>query len=111
MTDKIMIISTCGSAEEASKIAYHLIDKKLAACVNISAPVRSIYRWQGKVEESPEVLMLVKTRRDLLDAVRKALEGMHSYQLPEVIALPIVDGSEAYLLWLEGELVRNHTGD
>jgi len=104
MTDKIVVFTTCGSEEEAQKLASILIEKHLAACVNISSPVRSVYRWKGQVEESQEWLLIIKTSRAKFDALRVVLETAHSYELPEVLALPVVEGSPNYLAWLETEL-------
>lgn len=105
MTDKIVVLSTCGTAEEAERIARQLIEKRLAACVNVVAGARSIYRWRGKIEDAPETVMIIKSRRDLFDPLRAELEKLHSYEVPEVVALPIVEGSHGYLSWLERELL------
>jgi len=104
MTDKIVVLSTCSSRDEAERIARQLVDKRLAACVNIVEGVRSIYRWQGAVEEASEILLIIKSRRSLFRRLREELSGMHSYQTPEIIAAAIVDGAPAYLEWLEREL-------
>jgi periplasmic divalent cation tolerance protein len=104
LTDKIVVLSTCGSVEEAERLARKLVEEHLAACVNVISPIRSFYRWKGVIEDAAEWLLVVKTSRDLLGAVRLALEAAHSYELPEVIALPILDGSPSYLAWMEGEL-------
>jgi len=104
MTDKIVVLSTCGSAEEAERIARLLTEKRLAACVNILPGIRSIYRWQGSIEDSAEWLLLVKSRRDLFAPLRAAMEKNHSYEVPEIVALAVVDGSPGYLGWLEREL-------
>ncbi|MCL6508080.1 MAG: divalent-cation tolerance protein CutA [Bryobacteraceae bacterium] len=104
MTDKIVVLSTCGSSEEAERLAKRLVEKRLAACVNVVTSLRSIYRWRGQVEEAGEALLLIKSRRELFDALRVEIEKAHSYELPEVIALSIVDGSRGYLSWLESEL-------
>ncbi len=104
MTDKIVILTTCESEKEAAEVARHLVEKKLAACVNILPKARSIYRWKGAVEEAQEFVLLIKSRRDLLPALRTALASVHSYEIPELIALPIVDGSVEYLSWLDREL-------
>ncbi len=103
MTDKIVVLTTCGSAEEAEKVARGLVDARLAACVNIVPGLRSIYRWKGAVEEAGEWLVVIKSRRDLLLGIREALTRLHSYELPECIAVPVVDGSEAYLAWIDSE--------
>jgi periplasmic divalent cation tolerance protein len=104
MTEKIVVLSTCGSEEESARIAKRLVDQHLAACVNLIPRVRSFYRWQGKVEDATEWLLVIKTSRERFAALRTVLEGAHSYELPEVLALPIVDGSPNYLAWLDGEL-------
>lgn len=106
MTDKVVVLVTCGNADEASRIARTLVDQRLAACVNISTPVRSIYRWQGKLADEQEVLLVVKTARPLFDRVRRAVEKLHSYQVPEVVCLPIIDGAPNYLNWLSTSVKR-----
>ena len=105
MTDKIVVLSTCSSADEAERIARSLVEKKLAACVNRIAGVRSTYRWKDAVEDSAEVLLLIKSSRALFDELRAEIEKLHSYEVPEVIAIQIVDGAEAYLDWMSQVLV------
>ena len=104
MTDKIVVLSTCGSAEEAAKIARALVEKKMAACVNVVSSVRSIYRWKDAIEDQQESLLVIKSSRALFNELRAEIEKLHSYEVPEVIAVPIVDGSEGYLEWLDREL-------
>ena len=104
MTDKIVVLSTCDSEEQAARLARHLVEQRLAACVNILPHVRSIYRWNEKVEDSGEWMLVIKSRRDLFLALRAEIEKVHSYEVPEIIALPVVEGSEAYLGWLDHEL-------
>ena len=104
MTDKIVVFSTCETDEQARAIARHLVEKRLAACVNIVPGATSIYRWKGAVEEAAEFVLIIKSRRDLFSALRSELAKMHSYEVPEVIAMPIVDGSEEYLAWLDREV-------
>jgi periplasmic divalent cation tolerance protein len=108
MTDKIVVLSACASVKEANRIAAELVEKKLAACVNLVSGVRSVYRWKNKIEKSQEVLLVIKTSRALFENVRSAIEKVHSYELPEVIALPVVDGAEPYLEWMDRELVKEH---
>jgi periplasmic divalent cation tolerance protein len=104
MTDKIVVLSTCASPEEAERIARGLLEKRLAACVNVLAGVRSLYRWKGAVEDDPEVLLVIKSNRALFAQLRVELEKLHSYEVPEILALPVVDGSESYLGWMDREL-------
>ena len=104
MTNNIVVLSTCSSAEEAERIARQLLEARLAACVNVIMQIRSFYWWKGKIEDSGEWLLVIKTSRGLFERVRLVLEGAHSYELPEVLALPVVEGSPNYLTWLEGEL-------
>jgi periplasmic divalent cation tolerance protein len=104
MTDKIVILSTCSSEEEGGKLAQLLVERRLAACVSLIPRMRSVYRWNGAVESAEECLLIVKTSRELFDPLRRILEEAHSYELPEALALQVVDGSPAYLNWLEGSL-------
>ena len=104
MTDKIVVLTTCDSEEQAAVLARALVDQHLAACVNILPRVRSVYRWKDKIEDSAEVLLVIKSRRDLFPAVRASIEKLHTYEVPELIALPVVEGSEPYLAWLDREL-------
>jgi periplasmic divalent cation tolerance protein len=101
MTDKRIVLSTAGSEQEAHKIAHILVKRRLAACVNILPRVQSIYRWKGEIESAQEWLLLIKTRADKFPAVRDAIGELHSYEVPECIALEIEDGSLPYLQWLE----------
>jgi periplasmic divalent cation tolerance protein len=104
VTDKVIVYTTCGKAEDAESIAQRLIEGRLAACVNVVAGVRSFYRWQGKIENAAEFLLIIKTARGLLDPLRVELEKLHPYDLPELIVAPIIDGSPNYLAWLEQEV-------
>ena len=104
MTDKVVVLVTCGSGKEAKRIAQALVEGRLAACVNISSPIRSVYRWRGEVCDESEVLLIIKTVRELFDAVRRTVEKLHSYQVPEIICLPIIDGAPNYLNWLGGSV-------
>lgn len=100
MTDKRLVLSTTGSEDEARKIARHLVEHKLAACVNIVPQIESIYRWQGKVESSREWLLVIKTTVERFAEVQKAIRELHSYDLPECMAIAIDDGSSDYLQWI-----------
>jgi periplasmic divalent cation tolerance protein len=104
MTDKIVVLNTCDSAEEAERLARSLVDQHLAACVTVVSPARSFYRWQGAVTEAAEWLLVIKSSRALFDRLSSALEAAHSYEIPEVLALPVVEGSRNYLAWLDSEL-------
>lgn len=103
MTDKIVVFSNCGSAAEARKVARHLVERRLAACVNIVPGVRSIYHWQGKIEDEREWMLVIKSTRPLFEQLQSELRKVHSYQVPEVIALAVVDGSPDYLGWIDKE--------
>ena len=100
MTDKRIVLTTAGSEDEARKIANHLVENRLAACVNLIPRVESIYRWQGKIETADEWLLLIKTTVKKFPAVRDAIGELHSYEVPECIMLPIEEGSAPYLQWL-----------
>jgi len=110
-TDKIVVLVTCGTAKEARRIARALMEKRLAACVNLfSVPVHSIYRWKGKVESAKEFLLTIKTSRKRLGVVAAELKRLHSYDVPEIIALPIWAGSAEYLDWISESVGENGAG-
>lgn len=104
MTDKIVVFSTCGDEAEAQRVGRHLVEQRVAACVTLVPGARSIYWWQGKVEESSEWILIIKSSREALPKLREQLQKVHSYQVPEIVALPIVDGSQPYLDWMEREI-------
>ena len=101
----IVIFVTCVSAAQAKKIASALVSKKLAACVNIVPAVRSLFWWQGKVDKAAETLLIIKSKRSAFSRIAKLVKSLHSYTVPEVIAMPIVAGNKEYLEWID-ESVR-----
>mgnify|MGYP002682676377 FL=1 len=104
MTGFIQVMVTTETKEQARDIAQSLVVKKLAACVQIVDSVESTYRWKGKVESARECLCLIKTRKSLFPKVEAAIKALHSYETPEIITIPVVDGSEEYLRWLDESL-------
>lgn len=100
MTNARIVLTTTGSQEEAGKIAHALVERRLAACVNIVPTVKSVYRWQGKVETATEWLLLIKTQAGLFERVRAAVKELHSYDLPECVMLDVTAGSQEYLNWV-----------
>jgi periplasmic divalent cation tolerance protein len=103
MTDCVVVLVTVGSREEAERIAEALVTERLAACVNVVGPITSIYHWEGRVERGQELLLIIKTRAALCDQLEARVKSLHSYQNPEVIAVPISAGAAAYLDWLRSE--------
>ncbi len=95
----LIVTCTCSNEVEAQHIAKELVDRRLAACVQISGPITSVYRWQGEVESTAEHLLLIKTTSDRFDQVRDAITTLHSYDTPEIVAVPIITGSHKYLNW------------
>jgi periplasmic divalent cation tolerance protein len=106
MTDKVVVLITAASRRECKKIAKHLVEEKLAACVNITQGIESVYRWEGKVTTDKGYLMLIKTTREVFDEIKHAVAQIHSYHTPEIICLPIIDGSRNYLQWV-GDSVKH----
>ncbi|HUO35639.1 MAG TPA: divalent-cation tolerance protein CutA [Candidatus Acidoferrum sp.] len=101
MTDKRVVLVTCKSTREARKIGRKLVESRLAACANlVRAPVESIYRWKGSVETAREVLLIFKTTQANMRRLEKAIREAHSYEVPEIVALPIAEGLPAYLDWI-----------
>jgi len=110
--NEIVIFITSGSEEEAKKLARVLVEEKLAACVNILSGVESLYWWKGKIESSKEWMLVVKTQGKMVNKVVKRVKEIHSYEVPEVIALPIVEGNKDYLQWISDTLaLREKKGD
>jgi len=106
MTDAIQVITTTENREDADRIAQRLVEDRLAACVQVLGPISSTYRWQGTVETAQEWQCLVKSRRQLYDQLEEAIRRIHPYDEPEILALPVLAGSEGYLAWL-GKQVRD----
>lgn len=104
MTEYRLVLTTAGSKEEARRIAHAMVERRLAACVNIVPQIESVYRWQGKVEEAQEWLLLIKTTSAAFQRIRDTIKELHSYDLPECISVAIEAGSSAYLKWLEGSV-------
>jgi periplasmic divalent cation tolerance protein len=104
MTDKIVVLSTCATSDDAEMLARVLVTGQLAACVSVVPRVRSFYHWKGKLETADEFLLIIKTSRDLFDALNAELEKLHPFEVPEVLAIPIVAGAENYLNWLGANL-------
>ena len=104
MSEHLVVLMTAGSQEEAGRIADALVTELLAACVNIVPGVTSVYGWEGKVQRDEEWLLVAKSTREVLDDLVRCVQALHSYDLPEIIALPVVGGSEAYLRWVAGEV-------
>ncbi len=98
--EEIVVLITCPNEDEAVKIAGAVVEEKLAACVNIIKNIRSIYKWEGKLQDDTEVLMIAKTHKDRFDGLQKRVKELHSYDVPEIISLSITDGSEDYLSWI-----------
>jgi periplasmic divalent cation tolerance protein len=97
----IAVFVTCGSEEEALKIAHSLVEKRLAACVNLVSPVRSIYQWEGKICDEKEWILIIKTQKERYKKLERNVKSLHSYSVPEIIGLPIIEGSSPYLKWIE----------
>ena len=106
MADYIQVITTAPSKAEAEAIASALVGKRLAACVQVLGPIASTYWWQGKIETSQEWQCWIKSRRDLYEQIEQAILEVHSYEVPEILAIPLVAGSGSYLAWLDDELNR-----
>ncbi|HXX58080.1 MAG TPA: divalent-cation tolerance protein CutA [Thermodesulfovibrionales bacterium] len=99
--DNIVVFITTSDEEEAAKIAHALVEARLAGCANIVGGLRSVYRWEGRIEDEAEVLIVVKTRLSLFEGLSRKVRELHSYKVPEIIAVPVVKGSADYLKWLK----------
>ncbi len=105
MPEYLQVMTTVATREAAEKIAAILVDQRLAACVQVIGPITSTYRWQGTVETSQEWLCLAKSRRDLYRPLEEAIRRVHPYEVPEILAIPVVAGSESYLAWLDAAVL------
>ncbi len=103
MTDALVVLVTTPTPERAAEIARALVEERLAACGNVLPAIRSIYRWEGKVQDEAEALLVLKTTRARLEALRERVLALHPYEVPEVLALPVETGSAPYLAWLAAE--------
>ena len=101
MSEYIQITTTTDNRDLAVKIAGSLVEQKIAACAQVSGPITSIYEWKGKIENSQEWYCVIKTRKDLYPRVEERIKKLHSYEVPEIIAVPIVAGNPAYLEWID----------
>lgn len=106
MTPYAVVLVTAGTADEAGRIARALVEERLAACANIVPQIRSLFHWEGKLCDAAESLIVFKARATDVDAIVRRVQALHSYTVPEVIALPVLTGSQAYLAWLEDSTTR-----
>lgn len=104
MGEYIQVLTTTGEREEAERIARILLERRLAGCVQVLGPVSSLYWWRGRIEEAEEWLCVIKSREDLYEELEKTIRENHSYEIPEIIAMPVVSGSRSYLEWMSTEL-------
>jgi len=104
MAEARIVLTTVGEKESADRIASELIERRLAACVNIIGPIRSVYRWKGKIEREEEYLLMIKTTGEQAARLETAFKELHPYELPERVELSLEGGSEAYLAWIAGEV-------
>jgi len=104
VSERVLVLTTVATDEDADRLAGALLERRLCACVNVLPRVRSIYRWKGAVQREEERLLLLKTRSDRLPALREAMAALHPYEVPELIAVPIEAGSPAYLDWLDASV-------
>ena len=105
MESYIQVVTTVEKREDAKRIAITLVERKLAACVQIAGPIDSIYHWKGKVEKAEEWQCIIKSRGDLYEKIEEAIKAVHPYEMPEIIATPIATGSRGYLEWLRKETI------
>lgn len=108
MSGNIVVMSTVPDITTGRKIARRILEERLAACVNISGTLESLYWWEGKIQQDQEHLLVIKTRAELFPRLKEAVQGLHPYEVPEIIALPIEQGSSSYLKWIESETQREN---
>jgi periplasmic divalent cation tolerance protein len=106
MTNKIVVLSTCANEADAGRVARALVESRVAACASVIPAIRSYYRWKGELETGDEAMLVIKTSRELFGALKAELEKIHPYEVPEILALPVVDGAENYLGWIDANLRR-----
>jgi periplasmic divalent cation tolerance protein len=104
MTEYIQLSTTTEKKEDAMRIARGVVEKRLAACAQVAGPISSTYWWKGKIEETEEWLCILKSRKDLYDRLEKAIRDIHPYEVPEIVAVPLISGSQDYLEWLSKEV-------
>ena len=103
MTDARIVLTTVGDKDAATRLAHELVERRLAACVNIVGPIHSVYRWKGQVQHDPEFLLLIKSTAEQAAQLRSDLKSLHPYELPECVELAVSGGSEEYLAWIAAE--------
>lgn len=103
-TDALVVLTTVEKQEDGERLARLLVERELAACAQVLPPMISVYRWQGNVERASEILLLIKTTRDAYPRLESAIKENHPYQTPEIVALPVVAGSDDYLSWVAGSV-------
>ena len=106
MVEYVQVITVAGSREEAEKISQTVVEKRLAGCAQVLGPITSTYWWKGKIDKAEEWLCLIKSRSDLYEKLESTIRQVHSYEVPEILAMPIANGSRSYLDWLESELKK-----
>jgi periplasmic divalent cation tolerance protein len=111
VTDKVVVFVTTASRSEGKKIARQLVEARLAACVNISQPIESVYRWEGQIAEEREFLLIIKSTRELFPELKTEISKIHSYHTPEIICLPVIDGSRNYLQWISDSVKPASAGE
>jgi periplasmic divalent cation tolerance protein len=107
VNDLIQVVTTVDAKDKAQELAQHLVKLRLAACVQIDGPLESVYRWKGEIDSSAEWRLTIKTRRGVYNEVEDAIGGWHDYELPEILAMPVVAGNEKYVEWLNEQVVDN----